>query len=134
MVGRRPLVEVLDDVGITVRAAQREVRARPVKVEAEAGVLMKDAAAAGVDKCLGKFPEFAAQDIEAVTGEVEHFPVKHARIGVLFRQALLEFLIRLRQLALGSGLARLRLCQQFGAAGLVLFLCFARTLLGTRML
>ena len=101
-------------------------------VEAEAGVLIEDPAAARVEECLGQFPEFAAQDVEAVAGEVEHLPVEHRRIGVLFREALLEFLIGLRQLALRGGLAGLRLRQQFRAARLVLFLRLALALLELR--
>ena len=127
--GARDGVEVLDDVRIAVGAADREIGAGPVVVEAEAGVLVEDPAAARVEERLRQFPEFGAQDLEPVPREVEHLAVEHRRLGVLLGETRLELLVGLRHLALRRGLPALRLRDQFCAASLVLLLRLALALL-----
>ena len=123
------LVEVFEHVGIAVGAAQREVRAGSLVLEAVGGVLVEDPAAPGVEKRLSQFPEFGTQDLEAVPGEIQLLAVKHRRVGILLGQARLELFVRFRGPALCRGASGFRLRQQFRAAGLKLLLGLTGALL-----
>src|SRR5512139_3032212 len=109
------LVEVLNDGSGPVCSAEREIGAGPVVMETKGSVLVEGAPPAGVEKGLGQFPELGLEYVQAVPGEVEHFPVEHGRFGVFGDEALLELFITFRQFALGATFSRLGFCNQLSS-------------------